>query len=434
MTSNQSPPRGLLDRRRASQPVQGSLLAVAIVAAFVALAVTATPVESACNSGICSGNPCTVTGFQTIDNGCVLDWTGKTVTIASSATLQSSGSFTILAQQLTVNGVVQSTGAGLIDIQLTGAFTSDTNTARITANGGGEVDITATGNVTIQNQSAVRANGGGFVDICSGSRDAFFACVAGTGTISITSAPGDGGPAVSAEDAKAAPILDPGAVRIVGAAVSIGASAVVSTSNLVGPVAAGAGCLELSGSGNVTMSGTLRASDTRSHGFAGAITVKSCGSNTLTVSGTLKAEGGGNSNGADGVITLGPACAVVFSGLMDSNGSHNNGANTILYRNSLNTTGGRGQAGSNGCNAIYCRATSGTCAAQPTGIDQALWAPNVSTVADNTLDACGGCDDACLPFQQCKTGQCGAACSTPLFCSQATCTETCGLGFDCRCQ
>src|SRR5262249_41649971 len=66
---------------------------------------TATPLP--CNLGICvGGTTCTVSGTNLVRAGCVLDWTGKTVTVASGALIydpDGGSGFSIIASSLTVD-------------------------------------------------------------------------------------------------------------------------------------------------------------------------------------------------------------------------------------------------------------------------------------------------------------------------------------------
>src|SRR6185369_6671700 len=64
----------------------------------VLVALTFVPTRSVaeCTNTICSGNPsCTITGSHTISDGCLLDFSGKSVTIASGAVLTTNGTCNI---------------------------------------------------------------------------------------------------------------------------------------------------------------------------------------------------------------------------------------------------------------------------------------------------------------------------------------------------
>src|SRR5689334_11862983 len=61
-----------------------------------------------CSTGICVGNPCTITGSHLINDGCFLDFGTKNVTISGSlVNAVDGGSFAIAAESLTVNGKLQ---------------------------------------------------------------------------------------------------------------------------------------------------------------------------------------------------------------------------------------------------------------------------------------------------------------------------------------
>jgi hypothetical protein len=87
------------------------------------LIVPRTAHAAVCDPAICvGGNPCTIDGPFTLTSNCVLDLTGKDVTIAAAGRLYlpRQADVKILAHNLTIVGSIQSRGTGSLEIDLTG--------------------------------------------------------------------------------------------------------------------------------------------------------------------------------------------------------------------------------------------------------------------------------------------------------------------------
>jgi cysteine-rich repeat protein len=155
---------------------------VAWVGAVLLLSGFAATVRAECNPSICSGSPCTVSGTHVIDNGCVLDWSAKAVTIANNTVLRTNGncnippdgdcpSFTIRAAQLTHRGRLAAEG-GVLTIEVLGAFATENAggqhgvivlDAPTPDDSGGLLDLRVAGALTIG--TSVTALGDGELDL-----------------------------------------------------------------------------------------------------------------------------------------------------------------------------------------------------------------------------------------------------------------------------
>ena len=428
-----------MDFRHPKAPRRGLGL-LAVLALYPAGVVTSPHIVHAeCLTTICSGDPCTISGTHHLDDLCTLDFGSKSVTIGPNTTIDSVlsefGTFTIKTGALTVQGLVEAPG-GCVDLQVTGAFRSESVTVsgtshhgRVFANDGGEVDITA-GSITIANQSRVRANGGGFIDLCVGSRAPSTECIPSTASISITSKPQDGNGAVTA-------MGDFGSLTIIGGSLTIGPDVAIEADNGSGD----AGSIGLTARGSMLLdAGSIVRANGSGSGYGGDIQLDVAGQNTATLKGTVRAVGGNGMDAADGSVTVGPDCDIVLSGTIDTKGPPDDGFNELAYRNTLNVSGGAVMGGADGHNLITCRSANGSsCVNPPSG---GTFNPPAVTVFDTTLGPCSGCGDGELdPGELCDDGNitpcdgCGTtcqgntctdgnACTTSDHCSGPTCLGT----------
>ena len=74
----------------AFRPTAGRVLALASLAALLLSGASARIASAACSTAICVGSAtaCTISGSNTIDDDCVLNWSGKDVTLASGASMK----------------------------------------------------------------------------------------------------------------------------------------------------------------------------------------------------------------------------------------------------------------------------------------------------------------------------------------------------------
>ncbi len=129
--------------------------------------------EAACNQGLCAGSSCTISTDQTIDNGCVLAWGGKAVTITTTSrfeTAQYNHNFTIQAGSLDLDGKLEAEG-GIITLVVSGSAsldgtidTSGLNNGNYLQTDGGKVvvgahDLMVTGTIDTHGDSTVDGDG-----------------------------------------------------------------------------------------------------------------------------------------------------------------------------------------------------------------------------------------------------------------------------------
>ena len=126
------------------------------------------PVYGVCNDLGCTQSTCTISGTNYVDNGCVIPWDGKTVTIDRSGKLLTASngqSFTINAAALIVRGTLQAQGGRLVvNTTSTGATSFRTEVVnnspgKIDVRNGGRLSIVAAGPVELYGQD-VNADGG----------------------------------------------------------------------------------------------------------------------------------------------------------------------------------------------------------------------------------------------------------------------------------
>ena len=128
--------------------------------------------DAACSpSTLCPGTgDCTITGTNTVDNACFLDFGTRRVTVHNTAKLKTSTtghSYTVSAGQLTVRGTLEAYG-GILVVRAVGGGTSNGSVAtekvsnspgKIDVRDGGIATVIAAGDVSITGQD-VNADGG----------------------------------------------------------------------------------------------------------------------------------------------------------------------------------------------------------------------------------------------------------------------------------
>jgi hypothetical protein len=133
----------------------------------LAALVAADAARAACSTAICAGgDPCTISGTNTIDNLCTLNFGNKEVIVAKGAKLTTAStghSYTIVSRDLRVRGELEAIGGG-ITATLTGFFVVEnfmTSAAALDSRDGGSIDITADGNVTLTGKQFDVSGSGG---------------------------------------------------------------------------------------------------------------------------------------------------------------------------------------------------------------------------------------------------------------------------------
>jgi hypothetical protein len=245
-----------------------------MVAGMVALAglvlVGAGSGQAACSTTICvgGGSSCTISGNNTVDCTCTLDFGTKDVTI--SGNIQPSAencSLTLKANSFDVRGTLQSRGpSGLLDIQAVAGFTLQVvsnSSAKLDVKNGGTLQVTAGGAANILGKDVI-ADGG-----TNGT----------AGTITITGSSFHNTCSVHAD----------------ASSDSDGGSITLEATN-----------------GSVTVDGTTTALGAGADGFGGAIAINATG--TITTSKSLNVSGGGEGGtidvfttqtGSAGLMTIG---------------------------------------------------------------------------------------------------------------------------------
>ncbi|MFI5365072.1 MAG: hypothetical protein ACHQ4J_05570, partial [Candidatus Binatia bacterium] len=148
---------------------RNSILSIVILGAWLGAAAAA---HAACSTSICVGSSsaCTISGSNTIDAGCTLDFGTKNVTVASGATLNGDNNgnncYTIKANNLTLDGTLRA-HSGCIIVTITGNFLSEINGSGVgtvdvsnvdDSDAAPEFELTASGSVTL-NGTKIDATG-----------------------------------------------------------------------------------------------------------------------------------------------------------------------------------------------------------------------------------------------------------------------------------
>jgi hypothetical protein len=294
-----------------------SSLALSIV---LVLWLGAAPVHGACNPAICAGDPCTITGTHDLDNGCWLNLTGKTVTIAASAVLRSAiseGSFRITAKSITLNGTLRSEG-GTLEISVIDFFNmpllgSLIDLGATQPNHWGDVYIEAGGAATLRN---VRVDGGDYggdiyVDAGSvtvtGTLQATGKSVGGYielnsyGSMNVTGTLTASGTGTALADGGEIDLYPIGDLRL-------GAASFLRVNGVNG---GSGGTVYVVGEGAATVDGDLQADGAGADAWGGDISFDAVG---ITCSGDLSADGGGGSFAGGGWIWVTSYANLVTAG------------------------------------------------------------------------------------------------------------------------
>jgi len=110
----------------------------------------------ACNTAICTGgNPCTISGVNTMDNGCSLDWgPNQDVVVAGTLTTAVTGhSYSLRARNLTVTGTLQARGGKLV------VQTAQDFTVQVVSNSAAKIDVERYGFLDVRAGGAALLHG-----------------------------------------------------------------------------------------------------------------------------------------------------------------------------------------------------------------------------------------------------------------------------------
>jgi cysteine-rich repeat protein len=266
---------------------------------------------AACDPGICSGDPCTISGTHLLDNFCTLDFGAKSVTVAATLETTAGGAFTLVAGTLTVQGILRAPGGG-IQIVTTGNFRTES-----VAGSPGRLDVRASGS----------ARDSGWLDIVAGGNVALLG----------TDVSADGG---SARDA--------GSIWIEAAAINTASP--LHANGMTGGIG---GSIDLvATSGNVTLGATTAANGGGNNGEGGDVSASATGSIAVTA----PVQANGTLGGGGGVVSLDAGNGVSIAAGVAANGSGggwggsitaaaSGGEITIAPMGSLSVTGSGGGKG-----------------------------------------------------------------------------------------
>jgi hypothetical protein len=260
--------------------VHRSLLVLGFLGAAT---IAAGPARAACSTAICvGGDPCTISGTNTIDNACVLNFGNKEVIVAKGAKLTTAAtghSYELQSRDLRVRGELEAIGGG-ITATLGGFFLVEnfnTSAAAVDAHSGGSIDVTAGGNVTLTGKQ-FDVSGSGGIDGGSVTIDA-----GGAVTVAQTIDASGGGT-----------FSFGGSIDITGA--SIATSATMRTNGASG---GDGGDIDLTATGLCDVDGTLNLNGDGADSWGGFVFLD-CGSVDTTSSWTAN----GGSFGAGGDIDV----------------------------------------------------------------------------------------------------------------------------------
>lgn len=286
--------------------------ALATLAALLLVAASARDGHAACNTAICSGGAtaCTITGNNVIDDDCVLNWSGKDVTLASGATLRTASdgqNFELITDDLDVYGTIQDRGASSATpllINASGHFHVH-STGKIDASRGGTVWISAAGYAQFDG-TEIDADGhstspdGGWISIESTGSS-----VSTSGTLHANGAAGGLGGRID-----------------LNSATTLTTAATISTNGSSG--AAGGhdgGEIYLTSLGDMTLGGDLLANGNGPSAYGGWIGLTSDGSFVTT----HRVHANGDDDGLGGEITLLAADEAEFGDTVRANGGTGGG-------------------------------------------------------------------------------------------------------------
>src|SRR5262249_25015942 len=126
-----------------------------LLAAALFLTAGARATFAGCSTTICTGtNPCTISGSNTIDCNCTLDFGTKDVIVTGTLTTATENCpYTLKPHSFDVRGTLQCRGpSGLLHIDATTDFTTEVisnSSAKLDVKNGGNLEVVAGGAVNI---------------------------------------------------------------------------------------------------------------------------------------------------------------------------------------------------------------------------------------------------------------------------------------------
>lgn len=252
--------------------------------------------RAACTTAICTGgNPCTISGTNNIDDGCILSFGSSQDVLVTGTmrTVNDDESFEIEAHSINISGTLRARGDfGSITIETSGSgdpFIKTSGTGAIDVSKGGELILDAAGTVEIAG-GAIDADGG------TGSCDGGDITITGTSVVITKAVHADGTSCGGAG----------GTITITAFDTSVSLSG-------AGGVSANGGGSEYDG-GTIAIDAITTISQGKAmhargsgDGYGGAIGLASWSTGAtglITVGGAMNASGGGSSESAGGSITI----------------------------------------------------------------------------------------------------------------------------------
>jgi hypothetical protein len=260
--------------------------AIATSAIAAALLVAPSAARASCSNSICvvSASTCTITGTHTIDNACILDFSGLDATVAKGAKLTNAdgNSYTVRAGSLTVRGELEAVNDGVgigggVSVETTGNFSVvvfDNSAAAVDVRQGGSFDATVGG--------ATNLAGKQFDSSGSGGVDGGDITIDSTGSVTVSQTIDASG----------------GGSFAFGGFIDITGSSISTTGQLksVGTQEGDGGDITLTATGACTINGAINTSASGDSAFGGFITLD-CGS--VSTNSTWNSSGGSGGSGGD---------------------------------------------------------------------------------------------------------------------------------------
>jgi hypothetical protein len=314
--------------------------------AFVLITATglATVGQASCTTAICTGgNPCTISGSHTIDDGCILNF-GSSQDVIITGTLQTANNdewFDILAHSIDINGGTLRAEGGFGAITLT---TSGTGDPFIKTRGSAFIDTSVGGTTSIDAAGTVDISGGSGIDADGGNPD----CDGGEITISGTSVTIT--KAVHADGASCGGGGAGGSIAITATDTSVSLSGAGGVTANAGGGDSDGGSIEVTAETTVSQGKAMQARGA-GDGWGGGISLTSFSSGAsgaITVSGATNASGGGGADSAGGAIAIDGGDVTTSATLTANAGFFNAGDVDITAAGEVNVNAGISLDGSSG--------------------------------------------------------------------------------------
>lgn len=317
----------------------------AVVIALIVLASSGASI-AACSPTICvGGNPCTISGVKTIDNGCSLDWgPSQDVVVTGTLTTAATGhSYSLSARNLTVSGTLQARGGKLV-VRTTQDFA-----VQVVSNSAAKIDVERDGFFDVQAGGAALLHGKeisgdgttttytGFIDVAANSIDV-------TSPIHANSMSGNSGGVV---------ILTATAGVVVDAAITVNGGGSLASGGFVSVEAGGDIWMKKSVTANgddggfggdvffiaetdARIDGDISVRGVGSQGTAGSIELIA---ESTTITGTWKTIGTGGGGGDIDILSFGDTVLTTTSSLSSAGSAAGDGGDIRIQGGDIAAAG-----------------------------------------------------------------------------------------------